>query len=293
MIRALYRILRFMLRGTRSYSYDACMYLVYSATVRRTGIDRAFGRIMVLVHALEKGLSLPHPREKFGNKKLHELLDWKAYIKSLPGCNKRDFLLRQIELIEKDMISFQNKEYISPRKYSETSINPDHFLHFMRSRTSTRIWTGDMVESEAVRRAQAAAIHTPSVCNRQPAGSIIIDDKAVIGDILALQKGAVGFGDKTSLLIIIYSDLSAYWHAHERNQVWIDGGMYAQSILLGLHANNVAHCPLNMCLLPADEAKIKHLAGLPLNTRLIMAVATGVLRNSDCAVARSERYSHD
>lgn len=291
MLRKLYRVFRFCTEGIFAYSYDACIYLIYSATVSREGQERVFGRVMVLVHALEKGLAMPEPKKGFGKAKIVELKQWRKKVDRLPDSKDRTFLLEQIDQVLRDMNNFNHDSFKSARFSTFPKIDPDQFDEFVASRVSSRIWTGQPVDELAIKRAQAAAGHAPSVCNRQPVRSKYISQGDVIKEILSIQGGAKGFGDNAGGLIAVYSDVGAYWHAHERNQVWIDGGLYAQTLLLALFANGISNCPLNMCLRPTDEKKVRNLFCLPRNVRLIMLVAVGREHALDNRVARSDRIS--
>lgn len=290
LLRQSYRFLRFLGQGGSAYAYDALTYLMFSATIVRFGINRSFGRVMVLVHALEKGLSLPNRRDGFGSEKLKELEVWESKLVALPHSKKQAFLLCQIRKIKNDMEQFQAGKF-KPAKFERMPpIKPEQFEDFLRSRSSGRFWSGEKVELDKLYSAQRLAVHTPSVCNRQPWGSEVIEDEKAIRQILEIQAGASGFGENASALIIIFSDLAAYWHSHERNQVWIDGGMYAQSFLLALHASGVSACPLNLCLNPIKERKILKMVGLSSNYRLIMAIGVGSVIRAPARVARSERF---
>jgi hypothetical protein len=75
--------------------------------------------------------------------------------------------------------------------------------------------------------------------------------------------------------LIITSDISYLTGSRERNQGFVDGGMFSLSILYALQYNNVSACALNASFNSKDDKKIKNLIGIPDNENLIMFISTG------------------
>ena len=59
--------------------------------------------------------------------------------------------------------------------------------------------------------------------------------------VIAVQ-GNAGFGDRVPLVLVITSDLQTFFAPEERNQAWIDGGMFAMSLVHALHSLGLASC---------------------------------------------------
>jgi nitroreductase len=92
--------------------------------------------------------------------------------------------------------------------------------------------------------------------------------------LLKLQNGNSGFSESINKLLIITTDTKNFTKL-EGNQVFIDGGMFAMSLVYALHAEGIASCCLNTCVPYVDEKKIKRIGNIPTSERLIMMVGIG------------------
>jgi hypothetical protein len=66
-----------------------------------------------------------------------------------------------------------------------------------------------------------------------------------------------------------------FCNINERNQAFIDGGMYAMNLLYALHCNMVAACILNCSFDPGKENHIKSIAKIKDSEVLIAMIACG------------------
>jgi len=165
------------------------------------------------------------------------------------------------------------------------------FENFMKSRTSVRNYAKDEVLDKEVYKAIELARFTPSVCNRQSWKVHYYKDEMLKKELLKLQNGNNGFSDSINKLIIVTTDTKKFTKL-EGNQVFIDGGMFAMSLVLALHAQGVASCCLNTCLPYVDEKKIKQIGSIPNSERLIMMIGIGKYKDS-FEVAISNRIPVD
>jgi nitroreductase len=63
--------------------------------------------------------------------------------------------------------------------------------------------------------------------------------------LLSFHNGNKGFGHKLGAVLIVTADLRALYEIGERNQAWIDGGLFAMSLVYALHAARLGTCMLN------------------------------------------------
>ena len=63
--------------------------------------------------------------------------------------------------------------------------------------------------------------------------------------LLSYQNGNRGFGHKLGVVLMVTVDLRHFDLIGERNQGWIDGGLFAMSLVYGLHAASLGTCMLN------------------------------------------------
>lgn len=120
---------------------------------------------------------------------------------------------------------------------------------------------------------------TPSVCNRQSTRVRIVSDAGLIEKALRLQGGMNGYPTPPYLLAIT-ADLAAFLHPTERNQPYIDGGLFSMALMLALEDAGLASCPLNAMLSVGRDRSVRQLLGIPENEVLIMFLAVGEFPDS-------------
>src|SRR5690606_10197493 len=107
---------------------------------------------------------------------------------------------------------------------------------FFASRHSIRSFDNDRIERSLIEEAVRMALFTPSACNRQPWRVYVVDDHKLLREVLNLQGGNRGFGDTVPCVLVVTGDLSATLHVGERYQPWLDGGMFAMSLVYAFHS---------------------------------------------------------
>jgi hypothetical protein len=93
--------------------------------------------------------------------------------------------------------------------------------------------------------------------------------------VLAFQNGNRGFGDQVNKVIVVTTDLQAFVTPGERNQCWIDGGMFSMSLIHALHSLGVATCCLNWSVEMDIDRAMRVSAGIPECEAVIMLIAIG------------------
>ena len=135
-------------------------------------------------------------------------------------------------------------------------------------------------------------LSSPSVCNRQSARLYLVEDNLKKQNILKLQSGNRGFGDKADKILIVGVDLNCFLSAGERYQGWIDGGLFSMSLIYALHSFGLGTCCLNWSKESNIDKQLKKEAELPKNILVIMLIAVGHIPN-DLKVAQSNRRNID
>lgn len=165
------------------------------------------------------------------------------------------------------------------------------FLDVVFSRRSVRDFNTDPVADAEIRTAVEIAIQAPSVCNRQAVRVHLFDDQDLMKAALELQGGFRGY-EMPPRLLLITSDLSAFLFAVERNQAFIDGGLFMMNLLLGLQQVGLGSCCLNTAMNAEREDAIRKMLGIPASEVFISFVAVGHYYASDLT-PRSKRISVD
>lgn len=146
---------------------------------------------------------------------------------------------------------------------------------FLRSRHSIRDFTPTRVSREEVKRIAGLAMTAPSVCNRQEWRLYAIDDRQLIGQCLQYQNGNRGFGERIPLLFVVAVDLTKFVSVQERNQGWVDGGIFAMNLMLAIHACGMGSCPLNWCASRASDLALRELLRIPRHEIIVVLIAAG------------------
>ncbi|MCF2561225.1 nitroreductase family protein [Bifidobacterium boum] len=143
-----------------------------------------------------------------------------------------------------------------------------------RNRTSVREYADTPVDMESVREAINISMKTPSVCNRQAFRILLIRNPNLIEKSLAVQGGWRGYA-APPLLALISVDIRSFVSVEERNEPYIDGGLFTMSFLTALEYESIAACPLNTMFRDEQEREIRKLLAVPEHEVLIAFIAIG------------------
>lgn len=166
-----------------------------------------------------------------------------------------------------------------------------NFADLQNNRFSVREFSVEGVEVEDIRKAINLSMKSPSICNRQGVRVYNIMNKKKIRQILSIQGGFGGY-DMPPCLLLVSFDVRSLVGINERNQGFIDGGLFSMSLLLSLEYYGLAACSLNAMFIPETDQKIREIIGIENPEYLIMFIAVGHFSNNT-KVAVSSRYNGD
>jgi nitroreductase len=129
---------------------------------------------------------------------------------------------------------------------------------------------------------------TPSVCNRQSSKVYVFSKAEDKQKVLSYQNGNRGFGDQASKVLIVTSNLEHFVSAGERNQCWVDGGMFSMSLVYALHSLGLGTCCLNWSVERQADQELRQVAGISDAEAVMMMIAVGHLPET-LKVAQSPR----
>jgi nitroreductase len=275
---------------------------------------RLYYRLIILSHAIEKGLSLANPRALFGRAKILSIVEMarrydssnskfplemasgalRDYIEIHRKQGLVDSFLDEVEGYLKNEPVFAGIEAKGGyKRLSELRhvVPEDTEVHvgFLESRYSCRHYEPCVVPISLIEKIVRTAQAAPSQCNRQSVRVHCFTDKAEIEKLLTLQGGASGFVEGVYNLFVITSEVTAWGGYGQRNQGYVDSGLFAQQLMLASYANGVGVCPLNLAVDNAKEKKIKKVAGIHPRERLAMMISFGYPGQLDLKAARSAR----
>lgn len=254
-------------------------------------------RITKAYHSIEKGLSYQDLRLGFGEKVLEELLElMMLYKKSEFPLNSECYQTALDNLYEYIKIHEQGGFHVEKLKekvaqlggqagssggvlnLSKDGILKDiskDFGTFSASRHSVRDFSYTPVDTAKIKKALALAQNTPSACNRQGWKTRIITDPELKKVVEKNQNGNRGFGSGIDKYILITTDSQYFSKPRERNQPYIDGGMYAMNLLYSLHYFGMATISLSASLTRSQEVNIRKALSISESENFILFIGVG------------------
>lgn len=252
--------------------------------------------ISIEYHRLEKGLSHVQRRALFGADAAQRLEQALSEASARALCTSittyaRDVLdsyRQELKGIEAPVVGWSTVE-----RDAILSASSIEARTFFSSRHSIRCFDASrQVSLDRIREAVSLATHTPSVCNRQTWRVLICESERAKAAALALQNGNQGFGHLASHVLIVASDRACFASIGERNQPWIEGGLFAMSLVYALHALGLGTCCLNWSVDNQRDAELKHALEIPASYAIAMMIAVGSLP-ATIPVAESRRLATD
>lgn len=150
----------------------------------------------------------------------------------------------------------------------------DAFVKLSETRHSIREFSDEPVTKKQILTAVSMAMRTPTVCNRQSTRLHVMLDGKLIKQALELQGGFKGFTTPPAL-ILVTADNQAFMNPDERNEGFVDGGLFGMSLLYALEASGLAACPLNTMLPSKRDNATRDLLHIPDSEFLVMYIAVG------------------
>lgn len=289
----------FKRRLISEYAYDRKFFLENYSHSEITKNTNSYNIILIL-HSIEKGLSSEKPR-RFGVKKindLNKLLDshakfddyesdfafiyaintLRSYVEfyrlhkwtGAPeyevalGCVKK---YDAIEAMEAGSITIYKKDY-------EKGSRIDYGA-FLKSRHSVRKYSNTAIRIDDLKKAIKMASLTPSACNRQMCRAYYIKDSNKRKRVIRVAQGFGGFEEKTINLMLVTFDVSANYFVGERNQGWLNAGLFSMNLVNALHSLGIGSCFCQFGNSTSEEEAIKKDLGISKSERIAVLIACG------------------
>lgn len=245
-------------------------------------------------HRVEKSLSLPEPRRPFGkavgDRITHLLSRSPVEPSTSPYITYGERALASLEqwnghgCIDDDT---------SPRLTRPMPLGEEQAQSFFGSRHSVRNFEpGGIPTDDQLYAIVALARNTPSVCNRQAYRVHVYRARQDIDAILRIQNGATGFADVVPALGVVTARRALFVGPDERNQRWVDGGLFAMTIVWAAHAIGLGTCMLNWALPSVSSARLRKVADIPDDEDIVVLIAIGHPKEGS-RVARSQKRELD
>ncbi|SJN37906.1 putative NADH dehydrogenase/NAD(P)H nitroreductase [Marinilactibacillus psychrotolerans 42ea] len=296
-----FRLLNYFMYDYRQYSKHSFGF------TRKPTYENLRAKITLHYHSIEKGLSNINVRLGFGEKALKNLVhvleeykncefpkDDKRYLSAinilisyvdLHEKNNYDVpwikgkLTEQLNYLGENQTKKMTKNHMPYREFTKKeiieSVNKP-FDEFLKHRVSVRDYSTEEVDVNQINDAIEMAIRTPSVCNRQPWKVYVLKNYDTIQKASGVQKGLNG-ERRTNVrnLLIVTTDISYFANDKERNEPFIDGGLFSMTLLYALHYKGLAACSLNNSMSNKDFKEVKRIVNIRSSERLIMFISVG------------------
>jgi nitroreductase len=285
-------------RGLRDYIYDFNRFRRHSTALDphvSPAAERA--QLTKIYHRIEKGLALPEPRIGFGR---DTVTDTMARISRLEGMGEAGFETEGARGSLASYVAFHTarahpvdadlEDFLAAAPQTErpggvvtlkreklAAATAMDFDGFARSRYSVRQYTGEPVTQEEIEAAVATALKSPCVCNRESRHVFAAFGEKTRTRLLAYQNGNRGFGHLAGAVLVVAVDQRSFSDFGERNQGWIDGGLFTMSLVYALHARQLGTCLLNWSVLSPHDASFRAEFDIPDHMNVITMMAVGRL----------------
>jgi nitroreductase len=296
-----YKILFYKaLEIVKLFYYFISDYLFYISTNYRTSHktrDTLAASIMLIIHQLEKGMSMKQNPRIFGGSKVLTLIKLLIEYEKEVGDKDYPYLLGlntlhhysldkwsdKSENITSELNRFlkQNKNYLSQFSESVKMVSEpvvfdkEKITEFFFSRNSVRDFSTKEINPEDVKNAVNFAHCTPSACNRQTSRVHFYNNPGQMKALINNQLGDQGWCHRAKGIIVVTSNQNYFGGGYERYESLIDGGLFAMNLVWGLHLNHVGTCFKMFVREPSREKDFKKLAGIPFNEIPIVLILIG------------------
>ncbi len=296
----------------KAYYYDYKRFFVFSGTTSNNTETKLIENIITRYHMIEKGLTMSEARLGFGKDAILSLCELSIeYLSKYSASEEQlihaigvifeyerfhqihnytlnDKLVSKIKLLKCICPNITCSVQIKTTRKDYFSQTEGSFLQFSNSRKSVRNYTNQDIPIDIFTEVFDLARNAPSACNRQAWRTYLFTDKEQINEILNIQGGNRGFGHLANKVIVISGEVGAFASTGERNQIFIDGGIYAMNLLYALHYYQIAACILN-CSTTIEKDRALRKSTKIKESEVFIAIISCGIPPEDFEIASSKR----
>lgn len=289
----------FKIKLKKEYGYDSSFFARNYSHSDNTRKKDSYNIILIL-HSIEKGLSSEKPR-RFGNKKIKELMALIDSYTKYEGYESDFSFVYAINTLRSYVLFYRSHKWTGAEEYraasefvekygaiakmdagSITIKRKDYEKYsrvdygaFLRSRHSVRKFRKEKLKRSDLECAVEMASLTPSACNRQMCKVYYVENSSKRELIIDKAQGFGGFDRGTINLLLITFDVSANYFIGERNQGWLNAGLFSMNLVNALHSLGIGSCFCQFGNSASEEEEIKECLGIPKSERIAVLIASG------------------
>jgi len=157
----------------------------------------------------------------------------------------------------------------------QAAVETIDFEQLVQNRHSVRNFSERPVPDNVISRAVRTAQQSPSDCNRQPWRVHVYTSPEDRERVLGVQNGNSGFGHLAARVLLISADTRTFVTSGERHQGYVDGGMFAMTLIYALQAQGVVSCCLNLSRYCFQDVAVHRACRIPAWELPIMMIVIG------------------
>lgn len=281
----------------RDFSRDRKLFFknyMYSQPLTKEKIDF---ELLLEIHKIEKGLACVNPRP-FGIDKVktiikllklnqnnnysnsfatdlayNTLIEYKNFYKEKKWVDREEYQL------VKEYMAIDHKYNKIPAgaieitKKDITKYKID-YKKFIMDRKSVRNYSNLPLKKEDIKYAIECAILSPSACNRQMCKIYQISKNK--NDIVEHYAQGLGLFDLTNAnYFVVTFDLSSCYIIGERNQGYLNAGLFSMNFVNALHSLGIGSCFMQFGNSVKEEIMMKKELDIPDNERIAVIIVAG------------------
>jgi len=279
---------------------DGELFCKHSMVFNQNTFNKIESRIILHYHGLEKGFLHEDFKYRFAEDRIRELIKLLRNEEVCKNRNKSQIASAYLAICKyyekhmadgieiSDYYKKEDYEYFKNLSILDLELTKEqnrtdffnniqsNFLNFANSRASVRSFTGEKISYELISKVIELAKTAPSVCNRQPIKVYYVDNKEKVERILRLQNGLTGYSNEISQLLILVADRNYFYSIGERNQLYIDGGIFLMNLLYALHYYEIGACPAHWAFNYKYDQKLQKQISLRDSEKVICLIPIGV-----------------
>lgn len=283
---------------------DGMLFYKHSMVFKYDTFNKIESQIILIYHGLEKGFLHSNFRYRFAESNIKELIELLKKEKVIENNKKSQIASAYLSICKyyerhetnnidiSDYFSKKDYEFFKRLTILDMGIIKDNernlyfentsenFLMFSNSRSSVRSYTGEKVPLDVIEKVVELAKNAPSVCNRQPTKVYYVENKEKVNQVLKIQGGLTGYTDEISQLLIVVSDRNYFYSVGERNQLYIDGGIFLMNLLYALHYYKIGACPAHWGHNKDKDQQIMREISLSESEKVICIIPIGVPKDN-------------
>jgi nitroreductase len=235
-----------------------------------------FAKLRTQAHILDKGLHIIPFEKGHGVMIYHNCKELQNKITDSKILDDRAYkwvagVIKDYENAQKTGIVSYNTDL--PCQFTHDA--KEQFYHVIKSRTSCRSFTNEVIDDGIWTEIVEIASDAPSGCCRQTARYYIESSQEKISLLIKNIAGATGFSGNIPYLICLTADIRAY-DIKDKFLPYIDASLSVENFLLACTINNISSVCLNMQHASlAEQKNVKVILNIPKYEKIILFIAAG------------------